>query len=98
MKKYRKQYYQKRRLEEPVTSITEHVNRILKNPCIRCGSKVNFPVQMIPPQEVIGNLIPLCPDCGFSYFSKEWDISEIEDKLKDEYPDQYWWLQIEKSS
>jgi len=96
-KAYRKQYYQKQYSEEPAITITDHINRINKRPCIRCGNEKSVTVQMIQGREEIGNMIPLCLECGSLYHDQEWNISEIEDKLKEQYPDQYWWLQIEKS-
>lgn len=94
---YRSAYFQKRRAEEPAVTVNTHIKRINKQPCIRCGAIKSVTAQMIPHREEIGNLIPLCLDCYINYHEEQWPISEIEDRLKEQYPDQYWWLQIEKS-
>ena len=97
LKNYQREYFQKRHYDEPAITLRIHMNRINKQPCIRCDNEHSITAQMIPHHEEIGNMIPLCTKCSLSLFLQEWDISEIEDKLKEQYPDQYWWLQIEKS-
>ena len=97
LKNYQRQYYHERHSEEPVITFTEHVNRIAQQPCVRCNNTTAIhPNQIIPGYEEIGNIIPLCEKCGFSYYEQKWNISDIEDKLKKEYNEQYWWLQIQK--
>ena len=97
LKSYQKQYYKKRRAEEPAITVKDQINRIKGKPCLRCGNEGHV-AQIINNIEDAGNIIPLCHDCSFSLFSQKWDISEIEDKLEEQYPDQYVWLQIKKYS
>jgi len=95
---YRKKYFQSRKNEGTPVTVDEQINKLRKEPCLKCGARPSTPAQLIQHHDnIIENFIPLCETCYLDYYLRKWNVSDIEEKMKYQYPDQYWWYQIEKS-